>query len=203
MAQELYSLRRLKGYLVELTDGSVAELDCFWFLNPASPGCRITHVSVGPFRANETEIGIAPTSRISSMDDERRLIHLGMTREELTHGGPYRQAVAALKARPSYNSEELEGCLVSARGQESGTIVNFIIDVGHWDLRFFELDIGDKEVLVEPVWTNDIDLFRRKIRFDLPASAIAEAPAYQASAEVNRGYCEALYKHYSRHQHLH
>jgi hypothetical protein len=203
VGEELYSLQQLKEYRLMLTDGSVAGFDCFWFARPVTPECRITHLSVGPIQSMPGQTGLAPTGRIAFIDDDRRIIYLNMNREELTHGSPYRRAVAALKARPSYNSGELEGCLVKARGQYSGTVVNFIVDAEHWDLMFFDLDIGSKEVLVEPSWTRDIDLDTRRIRLDLPAAVIAAAPEYRDSTGVNRRYCEAIYRHFSAHDRLH
>jgi hypothetical protein len=201
--EELYSLQQLKEYRFMLNDGSIAELDCFWFVRPTNPECRITHLSVGPLHRPDGIIGLVPTCRIAFFDDDRQIIYLDMNREELIHGGSYRRAVAALKARPSYNSRELSGCLVSARGENSGKVVNFIVDVEHWDLLFFDLEIDNKEVLVEPVWTSDIDLPARRIRLDLPATAIATAPACRNPAHVDRGYCEAIYDHFSPHQDLH
>ena len=202
MIRELYSYRALREFVILLTDGTPAQLHCFWFVRPAPLECRITHLAVAPLMNRSGSIALAPTGRVSGADDERQLIHLDMSPAELMRGGSYHRATRALKAYPSYSTDELNGCRVMARNRKCGTVVDFFVDIRRWDLRFYELTIGRKDVLVEPGWTTTIDPSNHKIDLDLPAAAITAAPAYHPGAPVNGVYCDTLHRHYLAHQNL-
>jgi sporulation protein YlmC with PRC-barrel domain len=203
MAQALHRYRQLRHYRVELADGDRAYFDCFWFDEPDDLECRISHLVVSPDQWWQSGKVLVPTGRIQDLDDDDQIIKVCMTREEVTHGGPFESAVHALRERPAYNAADVVGCDVITRDGESGKVVDILVDVNHWDLRYLELDTGPKEVLVDPAWTNGIDVENNLIRLDLPADAIDGAPEFRTSTIINSGYCEALYRHYTSRQFLH
>ena len=203
MFQDLHSFKELKSFRVVLEDGTGAGFDCFWFHRPDDLECRISHLVVLPDNGKKPGRALVPTTRVQGLDADRQLIEVDMTRPEIMRSGPFRRARAALEERPLFCTADLEGCRVAARDGFSGKVVDFLVDTCHWDLRYFELDTGEKDVLVDPAWTNDIDAARRRILLDLPADAITEAPEFKASTIVNAGYCEALYRHYTSRQYMH
>jgi len=203
MTQALQSFRKLRDFTVALDDNAAARCECFIFDKPGESECHITHLAVNPQTDMEIRRALIPTSRVMSVDSENRIIRADMTTREIIRAACYDPAQVNLSPHDSYCTSDIQGCQVSARDGDSGTIVDFFIDIHHWNLRYFELDIGRKEVLVDPAWANYIDAARHRVLLDLPRVAIADAPEFEDSTVVNSGYCEALYRHYTSREYMH
>jgi hypothetical protein len=203
MPQHLHRFHSLQRYRVSLRDCANLSFHCFWFDRPDTLECRISHIAVGHIPDCSPDQALVPVNRVLAIDGDHRVVRVDMSLAELTHGGPFEVAVAALKDRPAFCSLDVEGSRVRARDGDSGRVVDFLVDTRHWDLRYFELAIGGRETLVDPAWANEIDPAHRRVLLDLPVDAINDAPEFKSSTVVNPGYCEALYRHYTSRQYMH
>jgi len=203
MFQDLHSLRELRDFTIALGDHSAAGFDCCLFDRPDDVECRITHLAVNPQAGMQICRALIPTGRILSVDNSRRIIRVDMTASEIIRATCHDPATVNLSPHDSFCTEDVQGCSVFARDGDSGTIVDFLVDTHHWNLSYFELDIGRKEVLVDPSWTNDIDAAAHRVMLDLPQVAITDAPEFKDTTVINPGYCEALYRHYTSRKYMH
>lgn len=90
----------------------------------------------------------------------------------------------------------LIGETVHARDAVGGRIVDLLINTCQWVARYFVVDTGTRAVLLHVAWWAD-GPSPLPVRVDLPARALASAPAYPGLAALTPGHADTLYRHYT------
>jgi hypothetical protein len=105
------------------------------------------------------------------------------------HGDPHLRA-----------TREVTGCYVHATDGDIGHIEDFLVDSGHWTIRYGVVDTKNwwpgKKVLVAPQWLESIDWAEGTVRANMTRQAIRNAPEYDANVTADQAYEERLWRHY-------
>lgn len=103
----------------------------------------------------------------------------------------------ALAGTARYDATDLIGRPIEGEDGRAGRVVDFLVNVEFWQLRYFVIATGKRLVLTDVEWASSLASGSDEIRLDLPADAIASAPPYEGLGELCSGYEEALYRHYT------
>jgi sporulation protein YlmC with PRC-barrel domain len=95
---------------------------------------------------------------------------------------------------------EMIGYHVRARGVDVGHIEDVLVQTDGWLLRYLVVDtrnlVPGKKVLVSPAWVPRVEWSGGVVDVDLPAGALKDGPAYDASQIVSPEYEKKLFDHY-------
>jgi hypothetical protein len=104
-----------------------------------------------------------------------------------------------LAGSTQYDAVELIGRPIEGEDARAGRIVDLLVNVQTWQLRYFVIAAGQRLVLTDVEWASSLTKGGDEVRLDLPAGAVATAPRYEGLGELCSGYEEALYRHYTSH----
>lgn len=80
-----------------------------------------------------------------------------------------------------------------------GAVSDFILEGDDWTIRYVVLKgEEDREFVLNPWWTREIDWLEKTMYFDIPAAQIRSSPPFAPQEPFDRGYEENLYRHYGR-----
>lgn len=100
------------------------------------------------------------------------------------------------------STNEVIGYYIEAADGDIGHVEDFIIDDESWAIRYMVIDTvnwwSGKKVVVAPQWIKSVSWGESKVHVDLTREKIKQAPEYDPSVMVNRGYENKLYDHYER-----
>jgi len=117
----------------------------------------------------------------------------------------YRESV--LTAKDSWDSHlhsthDMSGNNIQATDGEIGHVVDFVIDVETWAIRYLVVDtrnwLPGKKVLVSLKWIESISWDESKINVNLLRETIRQSPEYTEDSLLTRDYESRLHKHYNR-----
>jgi sporulation protein YlmC with PRC-barrel domain len=99
-------------------------------------------------------------------------------------------------------TREVCGYLVISKGDEVGSVEDFLLDTKQWCLRYFIVDIGgwlkDQKRLISTEWIDSIDWLNRTIHSSVPKERIEDAPHFDESKEMHRHDETYLHDFYER-----
>ena len=76
------------------------------------------------------------------------------------------------------------------------------MDTDPWAIRYVAVDTGrwlpGRKVLISPEWIEGMDWRESKVHVGLTEDAIRNAPEYDDSVPIGRGYEARLHDHYGR-----
>lgn len=112
-------------------------------------------------------------------------------------------AASREKGDPHLRSiREVAGYSIEVMDGDIGQVDDFILDDEGWTIRYMVVDTGrwlpGKKILISPGWVDVVEWLERKVRVDLMANAIKDAPEFDPAAPVNREYETRLYDFYGR-----
>lgn len=117
-------------------------------------------------------------------------------------GKPAAEPPAEPKEPHLRSSAELLGYDIHTASGDVGAIVDLVLEVPGWTLRYVQVKTGTwlvgKKRLIACAWLDDIDWSAREVSTVLSRESIERAPAYDPGRLINREYEIALYKHYGR-----
>ncbi|MGD8339288.1 MAG: hypothetical protein PVH89_00820 [Gammaproteobacteria bacterium] len=138
---------------------------------------------------------VIPPTWFRSLDDNRRELNFEAEGEVSASARLF--DAEALSGRGQFDAVPLIGRTVGARNGPAGRIIDFLVNVDLWVLRYFIIDIDGRRVLTDIEWASGLSQDRELPRIDLPAEAVATAPPYESLVGLSVGYEEALYRHYT------
>ncbi len=117
----------------------------------------------------------------------------------------YEQAQAALRA---YVDPHLRSCKaimgyhLHAVDGDLGHVRGFLLDEEDWSLRYLVVDASTwwygRQVLIAPQWVQEVNWPHNRVSVNLSRQEVRDAPAYDASAAVDRAQEADIYRHYQR-----
>jgi len=134
-------------------------------------------------------------SMFRSIDDEARLLHFDTSVEAIVEWAP---SSGVGEATTLYDARELLDRDINGTDVTAGRIVDLLVNVNLWQMRYFVIDTGGRRVLTDIEWASSLSRGTAQPAIDLPGKAVATAPAYEHLDELCSGYEEALYRHYTR-----
>jgi hypothetical protein len=97
-------------------------------------------------------------------------------------------------------STGLYGCDVVARDGMTGKVMDLVIDVRYFSIRYLMVAIHDdaavRNVLLSPAWIDHVDWKERSVNVDLQGAVIVTAPHFNTAAGISREYEARLLAHY-------
>jgi uncharacterized protein YrrD len=100
------------------------------------------------------------------------------------------------------STHDVSGHHIQATDGEIGHVEDFIIDDQTWAIRYLIIDTRNwwprKMLLVSPQWIERVSWSESKVFVNLPREMIKQAPEYDGSCPLTRGYETKLHQHYSR-----
>jgi len=143
-----------------------------------------------------SEFFMVPRSGFVSLDDAARTLTLDVPdRASAATEGPL---TAALQDTPRFDAAALPGMTLFGRDGPAGTIVDLLVNVDLWQLRYFVIEVDSGLVATDIEWASSLARGSDEVVVDLPAVAIATAPAYDSIDNFCSGDEEAMYRHYTR-----
>lgn len=98
------------------------------------------------------------------------------------------------------STREVIGYYIEASDGDIGHVEDFLIDDENWAIRYVVVDTVNwwpgKKVVVAPQWIKDVSWTESRVYVDLSRERIKNAPEYDPTAIVERGYEEKLYDYY-------
>lgn len=112
-------------------------------------------------------------------------------------------ATTAKKEDPHLRStREVIGYYIEASDGDIGHVEDFLIDDENWAIRYMIVDTVNwwpgKKVVVAPQWITDVSWTESKVFVDLPRERIKNAPEYDPTAIIDRGYEDRLYDYHQK-----
>lgn len=135
---------------------------------------------------NESESLVIPTTRFRAIHDARKELEL-----ESTSGASVGPSVHLHDA-----ARMLKHKVIASDGP-AGTVLDFLINVATWQLRYFVINTPGPRVLTDVEWCVGMDHQAETVTLDLSAQKLATAPPYTELTELCQGDEEALYRHYT------
>jgi hypothetical protein len=100
------------------------------------------------------------------------------------------------------SAELTSGYSLHAQDGEIGRVKDLIVDDESWEVRYLVIHTGvwllGKDALLSPRWIEKISYEGVEVFVNLPRSIIKDAPAYNDSAPLDRGFEQRLHDHYDR-----
>lgn len=98
---------------------------------------------------------------------------------------------------------EVSGYRITARGgEDAGRVADFIVDDRTWTLRLVVVDTSrlpfSRRVLLAVEWIEAVDWVDQRVRVDLPAQRIEDAPGFDPRAPINEATEKVCYDYYGR-----
>jgi hypothetical protein len=108
---------------------------------------------------------------------------VGALRVDLTRAGvaaspPFDPA----RVRPLVRADEMAGGIVRAVDGEAGHVEDLLIDDVAWAVRFLQVGIGDRSVLVPSAWIDRLDEDGRAVTLVVDCGQIRAAPPFAGTA---------------------
>ena len=144
------------------------------------------------------ELFVVPTSCFASLDDEARTLSLNVP-DEILHT-PDARKVPDLHGSSRFDAVKLPGETMFGCDEAAGTIIDLLVNVELWQLRYFIVQADSAVVLTDIEWASSLTRGSDQVIVDLPAVAIATAPPYESISNLCSGAEEALYRHYTRNE---
>ena len=98
------------------------------------------------------------------------------------------------------STKEVIGYYIEATDGNIGHVEDFLVDDENWAIRYMVVDTVNwwpgKKVVVAPQWIKDVSWMESRVYVDLSRDHIKNAPEYDPTAMIDRGYEEKLYEHY-------
>lgn len=138
---------------------------------------------------------VIPVQSFRTIDDAQRTLEIGQPGEGLRSAQPGRPDTPA-SGQP-VDTSAIIGRSIDGRDGPAGRIVDLLVNVNVWELRYLVIESESRRVLTDIEWCSSVNEGKKRPRVDLPAVAINTAPPYQALEELCSGYEEALYRHYT------
>lgn len=130
-----------------------------------------------------------------SLDDERRQLEIDLGDKPLSIAAP--DPSKTLSAAGLASTGSLIGQTINGRDGPAGMIVDLLVNVDIWQLRYLVIESETGRALTDIEWCVSVGAGEQPPSVDLPAEAIAMAPPYRDLHELCSGYEEALYRHYT------
>lgn len=103
-----------------------------------------------------------------------------------------------LAGSTSFDATSLIDQPIRGTDAPAGRIVDLLVNVNIWQMRYFVIATGAGQVLTDIEWASSLAEGSDEVRLDLPAEAVVTAPQYPGLAELCSGHEEDLYRHYTR-----
>ncbi len=98
------------------------------------------------------------------------------------------------------SSHEVRGYHIEATDGPIGHVEDFVIDEQAWVIRYIIVDtrnfLPGKKVVLAPIWIKKIDWSESKVSVNIERKVIKEAPEYDLSKPIDRGYEHKLFDYY-------
>jgi sporulation protein YlmC with PRC-barrel domain len=98
------------------------------------------------------------------------------------------------------STKEVIGYYIEASDGNIGHVEDFLIDDENWAIRYVVVDTVNwwpgKKVVIAPQWIKDVSWTESRVYVDLSRERIKNAPEYDPTAIVDRGYEDKLYDYY-------
>lgn len=98
------------------------------------------------------------------------------------------------------STREVIGYYIEATDGDIGHVEDFLMDDENWAIRYMVVDTVNwwpgKKVVVAPQWIKAVSWLESRVYVDLSRERIKNAPEYDPTAFIDRGYEEKLYEHY-------
>lgn len=98
------------------------------------------------------------------------------------------------------STNEVIGYYIEAEDGDIGHVEDFLVDDESWAIRYVIVDTVNwwpgKKVVIAPHWISDMNWADSRVFVNLSRDLIKNAPEYDPSVMIERGYEERLYKHY-------
>ena len=122
---------------------------------------------------------------------------------ELAAGSPPIAVAVGPAGDPHLRSvREVTGYKARATDAEEGigVVEDFLLDDDDWTVRYVivRASLNEKELVLNPWWTREIDWQRREMYFDLRASQIQSSPSLDPDSLVGRDFEAQLHEHFNR-----
>jgi hypothetical protein len=100
------------------------------------------------------------------------------------------------------SATEVFGYAVEAMDGTPGQLLDLLIDAEAWVVRYLVAETegvpGGHPVLLSPAWVQEIDWEQKRIRMDISADQVKQAPEWKPGEPVDRAFEERVYDHYGR-----
>lgn len=137
----------------------------------------------------------APVQAFRSLDDEHRQLKIDLAGGPLVAPAP--DSSKTLAAAGLADTSSLIGHTVNGRDGPVGKVIDLLVNVDLWQLRYLVIESETGHALTDIEWCVSVGDGEQPPRIDLPAKAIAMAPPYRDLHEICSGYEAALYRHYT------
>jgi hypothetical protein len=117
-------------------------------------------------------------------------------------------SASAERAKHSDDDPHLRSCTdvigyhIHATDGEVGHVEGFLIDDQTWAIRYLVVNTSNwwlgHKVLIAPQWISGVHWSNHSVAVDLSRAAVKAAPAYDASADLDRQLETDLYNHHAR-----
>ena len=98
------------------------------------------------------------------------------------------------------STKEVIGYYIEATDGNIGHVEDFLIDDENWSIRYVIVDTVNwwpgKKVVIAPQWIKDVSWTESRVYVDLSREHIKNAPEYDPTAMIDRGYEDKLYDYY-------
>lgn len=99
------------------------------------------------------------------------------------------------------STDEVFGYSIHATNGDLGHLDDFLVDEEDWNIRYLVITrswwAGDKVVLA-PDWVEAVSWDDERVSVSIPREKIKDAPIWDDSEPMTRGFEEQLYEHYGR-----
>lgn len=221
------SLKDLKGYRVEASDGEIGKVDDFYF-DDATWTLRYFVIKTGSWLSGRRTL-VSPEAFTHS-NGGRRTITTSLERKTIEDAPSAeldkpvsRQFELELRSHfawPLYwksspvrlvskqgdphlrSVNEVLGYTIGATDGEIGHVEDLIVDKSSWSIRYLVVDtrnwLPGRKVIVSPLWIADVSWPMSRVTVDLTRESIENAPQYDPTQPINRDYENRLCDYYGR-----
>ena len=100
------------------------------------------------------------------------------------------------------STSKVSGYHIRALDGEIGHVVDFLVDVDSWAIRYLIVDTHNwwpgGKVLVAPEWISNVSWDESKVHVDLSRDDLKQSPPYPVESPLTRDYEMRLHEHYRR-----
>jgi hypothetical protein len=194
----LRSLKGIMGSEVEATDGSLGTAIRF-FVDQADWSMPLMMVGGGLATTGELMV---PTTLVDQVEKETPRIVLPAMRRSVVSSGKELSG----GHHGVFDSLQLMGASVTARGQDVGKVVDLMVDTDRpWLVRYLVVEEGDgsgREHLFSTEWVNKFKVEAKEVDLDVRRGDIRTCPECDLEKGVGREYERQLHEHYDKPVHL-
>jgi sporulation protein YlmC with PRC-barrel domain len=177
----LHKASRLKGTVVQATDGEAGTVHDLYFDNQQ---WRVKYLAVKTSVAPHDVVLVASSAVRGPWNTAA--VPVTLTRDEVSRSSPD----VLSSDRHLMSSSDLNGLHIEATDGEIGHVDDVLVDEDNWNIRYVVLDtsnwIGGRSVVISPRVLKDVDLPDRIVRVDVARDDVRRSPELD-SIEIGPG----------------